>query len=153
MKTLNKEEIEAAVAGAFEAYPDAKKVFATSDGNTFLVENHAKLHAGPKGKVYTYERDSETESEKGKDVVRLASAKDVIKAIEGAQTIDELFAHKDDTRKTVKEAFDKKAAEFDKPTEDLDFEVTQEHLDANPDLVEQGIKVGDLIKAPNIGNN
>jgi lipopolysaccharide export system protein LptA len=44
MKT--KEELKAAAKAALKNYPNAKKVFATLDGNVFLDKNRAELHAG-----------------------------------------------------------------------------------------------------------
>ncbi len=61
-KTYNKEELQVRAQEVFKQYPNAQEVYATSDGNVFLMENRAKLHAG-KGNVISFVREFDADEE------------------------------------------------------------------------------------------
>lgn len=104
----------------FAQYPNAKQVFATADGNCFLLENRAKMHAGPKGTVVPFDRPIEKQEESqedstGKTVSTTPTkAVDVIAAINKAETLEALKAFESDKRATVVAAFKAKADELTK---------------------------------------
>lgn len=102
-KTYSESELkENQVKAAFKQYPDAKKVFATTDGNVFLNENRANLHAGAKGTVFTFEKAAK------QDTNKQLNATDTISAIDACETLEALKAFEGDERKTVIEAYNKK---------------------------------------------
>lgn len=105
-KTYSESELkENQVKDAFKQYPDAKKVFATTDGNVFLEENRANLHAGAKGTVFTFEKVESAEQETTKKL----TAAEIIAGIEACETLEALKAFEGDERKTVIEAYNKKS--------------------------------------------
>lgn len=104
-KTYSESELKGLAEKVFEQYPNQNEVFATSDGNVFLMKNRAELHAGSKGNVYPIKREVKTE------VVELNAA-DSIKAIVNAENLEALEAFKADERKSVKAAYTKKVEEF-----------------------------------------
>lgn len=110
-KTLSESELKELAQGVFEQFPNAKEVYATSDGNIFLSENRANLHAGKDGNVYPFKREEKAAVE------TQLKAVDAVAKIQAATSMEELEAFKTDERKSVKEAFDKKALELTKPGE------------------------------------
>lgn len=60
--TYSESELKEKAQEVFKQFPNAKEVYATSDGNVFLMENRAKLHAG-KGNVLKVQRDFEAAKE------------------------------------------------------------------------------------------
>lgn len=104
-KTYSESQLKDLAQTAFEQYPNAKQVFATEDGQCFLMLNRAELHAGPKGKVYPFERET---SEK---VIAL-NAKDTIAAIKATETLEGLEVYKADERVSVVEAYNKRKVEL-----------------------------------------
>lgn len=149
MKQLSKEEIEKKVAETFKGFPHTKKLYATLDGNVFIEENRAKLHATIKGTVLEFDRPIEASEEN--EPIKM-SAQEVIKLILEAQTLEDLAKYATDERKTVKAAFEKRSEELeaDVDQDDEEVEVTQELLDANPDLVDLGVALGEKIKIPKV---
>ncbi|CDF80573.1 hypothetical protein BN863_28610 [Formosa agariphila KMM 3901] len=91
-KTYSKADLQKKAQGVFKSYPDADKLFATTDGQFFLDQNRANLHAGAKGKVIEVENDAvleSTETKTGKTLKAedlIANAKDIetIEAVEAA---------------------------------------------------------------------
>jgi hypothetical protein len=76
---------------------------------------------------------------------------ETILLIEAAQSLDELNEIiEGDDRKGIVEAVEAKKAELEKLSEEdektIEVIVTQEMLDENPELVKQGVKVGDTVK-------
>ncbi|GLB51708.1 hypothetical protein NBRC110019_07470 [Neptunitalea chrysea] len=114
-KTYSKADLKEKAAKVLEQYPNDKEVFATVDGNIFRNKNHAGLHAGAKGTVYTFERETPTKEDTNADETKTkVSAVDAIGLIENAATIEELEAlgFEADDRKTVAAAYAKKKEEF-----------------------------------------
>lgn len=116
-KVYTKSELEALVKKTFKEFPDAKKAYATVDGNVFLLENRAYLHAGKKGTVFTFdnavsqeEKQAENEDKKAVDVQ--PKAVEQIAAINLATTLDDLEIFKSDERATVVKALEAKTAEL-----------------------------------------
>lgn len=107
---MTKEELKEKAEEILKEFPTANKVYATVDGNVFLEENRARLHATVKGTVMEFTREPvlvETSGDKP------APAKEVIEAIKIAETKEDLEAFATDTRKSVKDAFEKRLAEIE----------------------------------------
>lgn len=109
--TYSESQLKELANGVLEQFPNAKEVYATSDGNVFLSENRANLHAGKEGKVYPFKREEKVAAE------TTLKAADAIVKIQSATSVEDLEAFKTDERKSVKEAYDKKVQELTKPTE------------------------------------
>ena len=106
-KTYTEAELQKAAEGALKSYPHADRVFATTDGNVFLDRNRAELHAG-KGRVVQINRPLPQPEAPEEPAI---NAKEAIKQI-GTATLEELAAFADDTRKTVREAYQKRLVEL-----------------------------------------
>ena len=91
------------VKKAFQKFPNATKVFETPDGQVFLNENRANLHAGPKGVVKTHSKSDVAEK-----VEKKITAVEAIDKINEAETVEDLKPFEGDTRKTVIEAYNEK---------------------------------------------
>ena len=113
-KTFSKAELKTKAEKAFKDYPNEKKAFATVDGNIFFSKNHAGMHAGSQGTIYTFEREVPVEETAEDSKEKSRTAKEVIAMIEGAVTKEELEAYgfEDDERTTVKAAYAKKLEDF-----------------------------------------
>lgn len=153
MKQLSKTEIENNVAETFNEFPQTNKLYATLDGNVFIEENRAKLHATIKGQVLVFNRPNEAAEDK--ETIKLLSAKEAIALIEVADSLEDIEPYRADDRKSVKAAFDKKLQEiydstFGNNAKEEEIEVTQEFLDTRPDLVDWGVQVGDKFKIPKV---
>ncbi len=112
-KVYSEKELKEIANGTFAEFPNAKKAYATTDGNVFLEENRARLHAGAKGTVVPFDRPIETEETGKADApAKPAKAEDQIKAIGEATTLEELEKFKSDTRATVVKALEAKTAEL-----------------------------------------
>lgn len=109
-KVYSEKELEQKALAAFAQYPNAKQVYATSDGNVFLEKNRASLHAG-KGSIVTFDRPIKEEEEKD-NAPKTLKAEEVIKAIKEAQNLEALDAFRSDERATVKKALEAKEKEF-----------------------------------------
>jgi hypothetical protein len=139
----NEQLIKDNVAKAFESYPEAKEVYATSDGQVFLREDRARLHATQKGKVYPFNR-ADFFSEPEKDSTATSSkplpAADVIEAIK-TSSLKELEQYESDNRKTVKDALEKRKAqlisEIDTFSEQVSDEKSEEETDNGTGGAEQ----------------
>lgn len=103
-KEFSKEELQERANEVFEQFPKAEKVHATLDGNTFLEENRAKLHAG-KGMVVTFEKPVFEAIAKPKTANELIEEINLIEIIEVLETLA-----LNETRKTVLEAITKRRA-------------------------------------------
>lgn len=57
-KTYKKAELKEKAEEVFKNYPSAKKAFATTDGNVFLMKNRADIHAGKDGQVFDFENEN-----------------------------------------------------------------------------------------------
>lgn len=108
-KVYSEDQLKEKAAVVFAEYPNANTVYATFDGNVFLAENRAKLHAGA-NKVLTVHRpfdaaaEPATEGEATKE--HAMNAADTIKAIAACQTPEELEQYAGDERKTVNAAYE-----------------------------------------------
>ena len=113
--TFSKEDLEKKAKAFLEKNTEVKSVYATSDGNVFLSENRARVHAG-KGNVHTFK--SENEKETNLNDPEALNAKDTISAIKLSETVEALAPFATDERKSVIEAYNKKLAELtNKPQE------------------------------------
>lgn len=113
-KEFSLEELEVKAQEVLKSFPQADKVFATLDGNVFVREDRARLHAG-KGNVYPFERKGEATQAPAEPTAKLGlTAKEVIEAIAKAESLEALEIHKGDPRKSVVEAFEKKLNELTK---------------------------------------
>lgn len=110
-KTYTEDELKALTNEVFEQYPKANKAFATVDGNVFIEENRANIHAGAKGRVFPFDRPL-AKVEKASDTPKAPSAADQIKAIGEVVNLEGLEAFKMDTRATVVKAVEDKTAEL-----------------------------------------
>lgn len=120
-KTYSKADLEKKAQGVFKDYPKADKVFATTDGQFFLDENRANLHAGAKGKVIEIANEGTSEGESTKDTIKPKSAEDLITEAKAIETIDLVEVAKEieakgKNRTTVIAAYDARIAEL-KPAE------------------------------------
>ncbi|WP_166964611.1 hypothetical protein [Yeosuana marina] len=117
-KTYSKAELEKKAQDVFKDYPKADKVFATTDGQFFLDENRANLHAGAKGKVIEIANEDTSESN---DTNKPKNAEALITEAKTIETIDLVESAKDieakgKNRSTVIAAYDARIAEL-KPAE------------------------------------
>lgn len=123
-KELSKQKLEEKASVVFKDFPNANKVYATTDGNIFIEENRAWLHAGAKGKVIVMERPVVDEPKKVK------TAAEIIEEIKSATTTEQLHVfEKDEKRKTVLKAIE------DKRTE-LTIDVNRKEDDAEEEIKE-----------------
>lgn len=107
---MNKEELKEKANELFAKNPDLKKAFATTDGNVFISENRAKLHAG-KGNVIVFENSLNDEGPQKETL----NVKETIALINQAASLEDLVVFETDERKGVKEALEKKTTELTKP--------------------------------------
>jgi hypothetical protein len=104
---MNKEIKEAAVA-VFEAYPNAKQVFITPDGQAFLAEDRAKLH---NKEVTTVKRSEVMEAKL--PAAEKKTADQLIADMPSVATIAELdVLAKGEKRKTVLDAIEARRKEL-----------------------------------------
>ncbi|GGA84658.1 hypothetical protein GCM10008015_26800 [Flavobacterium palustre] len=109
-KTYTEAQLKEKANEVFAQFPKANKVFATVDGNVFLQENYANMHAGAKGRVLPFDRPIEAV----KEAVKAPTADEQIKAITAVTTLEALEPFKADTRKSVMKAIEDKTAELTK---------------------------------------
>ncbi|WP_438710857.1 hypothetical protein ACSTS3_19660 [Aquimarina muelleri] len=69
-KSYSKSELKEQSKEVFKHYPTAKVAFATTDGQFFLNENRANLHATAEGKVFKIENENVQEKEQALDVIK-----------------------------------------------------------------------------------
>ncbi len=116
MKTSYSEsELKEKANEIFEAFPNANKVFATTDGNVFLEKNRAELHAGSKGKVYPFDRP--TAAGNADEITYPMNAKNTIKAIKAAEKLEDLEQYKTDERESVIAALAEKTTQLTESAE------------------------------------
>ena len=84
-------------------------LFANPLGEFFTSENLGNLSLKPGQKLEKFERPKEKVSE---EVEYEFSAKDTVAKIKEVASLEDLKAYETDTRKSVKEAFEKKTAEL-----------------------------------------
>jgi hypothetical protein len=109
-KAYSEDELKELANSVFEQYPSATKVFATVDGNVFLEENRANIHAGAKGRVLPFNKPLVKEEKADKKKTPLAD--DQIKAIAEVTKLEDLEVFKTDGRATVVKALQDKTAEL-----------------------------------------
>jgi|SRR5690606_16402218 len=110
-KTFSVKELKDRAQKVLEQYPLVKQVFATADGNVFLMRNRAELHS--KGKIYTFDRAKESSADTSSNEPQvLTKAKDIIQFISTAKNLEAIKPYAEDKRTTVKEAFEAKAKEL-----------------------------------------
>ena len=102
------EELRQESASIFAQFPTASTLYATRDGQFFLDQNRAKLHAG-RGQVVDIHKD-EDDTEEGQAIA--LNAKETAKQIMEVKTIAELEAYANDQRVAVKKAYDRRLAEL-----------------------------------------
>ena len=109
--TYSKKELAEKAADFFKENPEVSEVFATTDGNIFLLKNRAELHAGPKGSVHLFTPD--VPQEKTASTSSTPNAEATIALIEKVTTLEELADfEKDEKRKTVLAAIEKRKGEL-----------------------------------------
>lgn len=106
-KEFSKEELQESANKVFEQFPNAKKVYATLDGNTFLDENRARLHAG-KGMVVPFEKPVPTPDEQTTKPKTAPELIEEINLLESKEALEALEIN--ETRKTVLESITKRKA-------------------------------------------
>lgn len=106
-KEFSKEELQENANKVFEQFPNAKKVYATLDGNTFLDENRARLHAG-KGMVVPFEKPVPTPAEQTTKPKTAPELIEEINLLENVEALEDLALN--ENRKTVLEAISKRKA-------------------------------------------
>lgn len=113
-KEFSPEELKQKADAVLCNYPKVEKVYATLDGNVFLREDRARLHAG-KGNIYPFERKGEADQSTAEPTAKIGlTAKEVVEAISKVETLEALEIHKGDLRKSVMEAYTKKFNELTK---------------------------------------
>ncbi|HZH70326.1 MAG TPA: hypothetical protein VFD80_07755 [Flavobacteriaceae bacterium] len=109
-----KKDIKKIVAATFEKFPTVDTLYSTLDGNVFIEENRAELHAGLSGKYTTHERTGEDKTE----VPPQRSAKELIAEIKEISIVEDLQKYvTDETRKSVLQAVENRIAELTKTAE------------------------------------
>lgn len=108
------QEIKNEAIAVFKAYPLAKKVFVTADGQAFLKEDRARLHN--KDFVTVNRADViEAETEVKGDASAKKTAAELIEFIPTVETLEELEAlAKGETRVTVLAAIEAQRTELTK---------------------------------------
>lgn len=107
-KTYLEVELKDKAKAAFDRFKNADSLFATTDGNLFLSQNRAELHAGKQGRVITIDRPlPEPETPEAPKM----NAKEAIAQIADA-SLEALAAFADDERKTVQEAYKNRLEEL-----------------------------------------
>lgn len=99
---MKKEELKTLADKVLEQFPNATVVYATVDGNVFLEENRANLHAKG-GLVIPFERDIVDEQENLDNL----NVSDTVKLVLQAKTLEELSVFESDERTGVKKAVEK----------------------------------------------
>lgn len=127
----------------FKTHPSVSVFHMTSDGQFFIQQHHADAHA---------------QTLEDKEVVPCKRDDDETETVVDNRTREELLAtylvlfgkkaaNNIGNEKLLK-AVQEKEAEAKGNPEMQDHVVTQEDLDGNPELVEQGVSVGDTIQLP-----
>ena len=98
-KTYSKAELEKKAKDVFKEYSNANSLFATTDGQFFLDQNRANLHAGAKGNVIEIENDFEDQSENKVEAPKKVSKKRSSKKATPKTTAPKDDAPKDDAPK------------------------------------------------------
>lgn len=115
-KSYSESELKDKANDVFAQFPNAKKVYATSDGNVFLEVNRANLHAGAKGKVYPFDKPAAASKEDEGQTYPL-NAKNTIAAIKAVEKIEDLEQYKTDERTSVIAALTEKTNQLTEPAE------------------------------------
>lgn len=99
---MKKKELKVLADKVLEQFPNANIVYATVDGNVFLEENRANLHAKG-GLVIPFERDIVDEQES----LDKLNVSDTVKLVLQAKTLEELSVFESDERTGVIKAVEK----------------------------------------------
>ena len=83
-KSYSKTELTEQSKAVFKNYPTAKVVFGTTDGQFFLNESHANIHATAEGKVFKIENENVQETAPVLNVVK--GNKDVANSTDATKT-------------------------------------------------------------------
>jgi hypothetical protein len=117
-KTYSKSELAKKAVDVFKTYPTAEKIFASNDGQFFLEENRAALHAKSlkKGQYFEIENEGEASADNSKDS-KSKSAEDLIadaKDIETTEAVEAAIVLETEgkNRKTVLAAYDARIQEL-----------------------------------------
>ena len=121
MKSYSKEDLEKQAQKVFNKYPSTEVLYATTDGQFFLQENRAQLHASNKSlglpKIITRDLNNievaEVTEEKGLSVKEL---KTLVKATNDNATLEKMLEKENNTeapRKTAIEAIEARIVELE----------------------------------------
>lgn len=159
MKLYSLSELQKMAAERFERL-QVQKLFATSDGQFFLIENRARLHAG-KGNVYTIHKEEASEAEHAHidELREIANGTTSIDALRDMMMQEMQGANRQD----VFEMFDTRIREIlnsdkdpqfrgeattQEPAKDIEHTVTKEDLEENPDLAASGVQEDETVTIP-----
>lgn len=113
--TYSEAELKEKAQPVLDAHKQTNEVYATTDGNVFLLKNRAELHAG-EGRVICISRPlQKAESSAPKNEM---TAKETIKHIEEAEDFESIARFADDDGKTVQAAYTAKLEELGGPSKD-----------------------------------
>lgn len=103
-KNFTHKELQQKAEVLFKENPQAPKAFVTEDGQPFLMENRAQIHAkNKKIKYFTFDNNVSTTAEQTTDEeLTKPNQKETVKLVKAATTLDELKKLKEgETRVTV----------------------------------------------------
>ncbi|AOR29545.1 hypothetical protein FORMB_25280 [Formosa sp. Hel1_33_131] len=115
-KSYSKTELTEQSKAVFKNYPTAKVVFGTTDGQFFLNESHANIHATAEGKVFKIENENiPSEGTKNKpanaaDLIAVAATLETVEAVDAAKALE----LEGKNRATVLAAYDARIEELNK---------------------------------------
>lgn len=115
-KTYTEAELKEKANKVFADFPNALKVFATLDGNVFLQENRAKLHA-QKSRVLTFDRPIENAVATESNAPKSKTAAELIEELKAVNDLEGLKPFEESTFSTVKKEAEKKRAALIKESE------------------------------------
>lgn len=111
---MTKEELKKISDNVLEQFPNANEVYATADGNVFLEENRARLHAKG-GIVIPFERELTEDVLPGS---KRATVANTVKWVLQAKTLEELESFEDDDRAGVIKAVETQRQKLNEETSD-----------------------------------
>lgn len=111
---MTKEELKKIADSVLEQFPNANVVFATADGNVFLEENRANLHAKG-GMVIPFERELTEDVLSGS---KRANVANTVKWVLQTKTLEELESFEDDDRAGVIKAVETQRQKLSEETSD-----------------------------------
>lgn len=105
-----KKDIKTIVNETFSKFPTVDTVYSTSDGNVFIEENRAQVHAGKDGKYFTHQRGPEVDQ-----TTPQRGSKELIAEIKEVKTLEDLEQYvANENRATVLAAIEKRKTEIQK---------------------------------------